>query len=159
MNANSQRGRYLLWAGAALIFVIAPVIIAGVIPAIGTYASPYARPGFTVIMLWTCAVFSCLAALTLAFVAACVRKLDSPSAFLLCAVMMIALLFSFALSDAAFAIQSRGPALQLAAVLLHLCSAVNFIVPLLIIVATVRLPKRRDDATPPQGGAIVEPSR
>lgn len=149
MNANSRRGRYVLWLAAALLFIITPVILTGVIPVLGAYTSPYSKPESIVLLLWACAAFSCIAALVLALIAGCVRRLDGSSGFLLCAVMLIALLFSFVIGNAAFDFHSRGPGLQLPALLLHLCSAADFIVPLLIVIATILLPKRRANDLPP----------
>lgn len=157
MSANSRRGRFLLWIGAVLLFMITPVIGAGVLPVIGTFTSPYARLESTVIFLWACAGFSCLAALILALIAACVRRLDGFSGFLLCAVMLVALLFSFVLSNAAFDLQARGPALQLPAILLHLCSAADFAIALSILIATILLPKRRANDPPTHGAIIIGP--
>lgn len=148
MNTNSRRGRHVLWLAAALLFIVTPVIVSGIIPVLGIYTSPYAKPESIVLLLWACAAFSCLAALVLALIAACARKLDGSSGFLLCAVMLIALLFSFVISNAAFDFYARGPALRLAAILLHLCSAADFIVPLLIVVATILLPKRWANDSP-----------
>jgi len=56
--------------------------------------------------------------------------------------MLLALLFFFGLNEVAFDFDLRGPVQQAVGSLLHLCSAINFAVALLIVIAVVLLPKR-----------------
>lgn len=155
MSTNPTRGRYLLWIAALLLFIITPVIIKGVIPAVETNTSTGAKPETSVFFLWTCAVFSCSAALVLALVAARVRTLGGSSRFLLVTVVLTALLFSFAISDAALDIELYRPALEHPVFLLRLCSDADLIIPTLIIIAVVLLPKRRGDDLPPAQGVTA----
>jgi hypothetical protein len=74
--------------------------------------------------------------------AACSRNLNLSSGILLASIMLIALLFFFGLNEAAFDFDSRGPAEQSVAGMLHLCTAINFGVALLIVIAVMLLPKR-----------------
>ncbi|HLX72026.1 MAG TPA: hypothetical protein VKV04_20615 [Verrucomicrobiae bacterium] len=142
MSSSHQKGRSLLWLAAALLFASSVAIAIGVIPITGIYNSSYIGPGAMMIMCWSCLVFSGVAATILACVAACARKLSLSLGILLATVMVVALLFSFGLTDAAFAFDSRGPALQTPALFLHFCSGADFVVALLIVVAVVLLPKR-----------------
>ena len=155
MNINPRLGRYVLWTAAMLVFTIAPMIVAGVIPVVGTYTSPYANSESIFIILWAATVFSFVAALALALTAVGVRRLGGSSGFLLCVIMLIALLFSFAISNIAFDLHTHGRVLRLAAILLHLCSAADFAAALLIVLAVILFPKRRVNGLPRVQGATA----
>jgi len=139
---NLSKGRSILWFATALLFITTVVVGAGVIPIAGIYSSPYVRSEVFITICWIYLGFSCIAAAILGFIAACARHLSLFLGTLLATAMLIALLFSFGLSEAAFGFDSRGPALQFAALILHGCSAADFAVALLIIIAVVLLPKR-----------------
>lgn len=139
---NARKGCLILWPAAALLFITAVIIGAGVIPIMGKYSSPYVRPGFFLNVCWGCVVFGGAAAIIVASIAARARTLRPAAGMLLASVMVLALLFSFGLSEAAFSFDSRGPALHMVAAFLHLCSAADFSVALLIVVAVILLPKR-----------------
>jgi hypothetical protein len=141
MMMSRRKGRSVLWLAAALLFITGVVIGAGVIPIAGIYSSPYIGPGAVMSVCWSYIFFSGIAAIILGFIAASVKNLSLSAGTLLAIVMLVAVLFSFGLSEAAFGFHSRGPALQVVAVLLHLCSAADFAVALLVLLSVVLLPK------------------
>jgi hypothetical protein len=118
------------------------VIGSGVIPITGNYASPYIKAGAMISLCWACLVYSGVAVIIVGSIAARARILSLSARILLTSVILLALLFSFGLSEAAFGSDSRGSALKVVATLLHLCSAAYFAVALLIVIAVILLPKR-----------------
>lgn len=142
MTISRRKGRSALWLAAALLFIGGVVIGAGVIPIAGIYSSPYIKPEPMIKVCWGCLLFSGAGAIIVGSVAACVKNLGLSAGMLLATVMLLALLFSFGISEAAFGFDSRGQALQMVAAILHLCSAAYFAVALLIVFAVALLPKR-----------------
>lgn len=142
MNISRRKGRSVLWLAAALLFASGVVMGASVIPTSDIYSPPYIKPGALISVCWSSLIFAGVAAIIVGSIAACARNLSFSSGMLLCAVMLLALLLSFGLSEAAFGYDSGGPTLQAVAALLHLCSAAYFAVALLIVIAVVLLPKR-----------------
>lgn len=145
MNTKFGSGRILLWLVAALLFVVAMLIGAGAMRIIGDYSSPYSGSGSSQVVFWICMGFSYVAAVTIALIATQIGRVSLGSGLLLGAVMLMALLFSFVLSEAAFGYDGRGPALQIAATILHLSSAADFTVALLLVIALILLPKRTEE--------------
>ena len=142
MNSNFRSGRCLLWTGAALLFSITLVMSVGVVPIVRTNTSSQAISEWMVMLFRACVGFNCVGATTLAFIAVRVTNLGWICGIFLGTVMLLALLFSFVLTDAAFDFHTGGPALQIVAILLHLCAAADFIVALLVVIAVGLLPKR-----------------
>jgi hypothetical protein len=141
MNISRRKGRSVLWLAAALLFASGVVMGASIIPTTETYSSPDVKPGTLISVCWSSLVFAGAAAIIVGSIAACVRNLSLSSGMLLGTVMLLALLLSFGLSEAAFGFDSKGPTLQAVAALLHLCSAAYFAVALLMVIAVVLLPK------------------
>jgi hypothetical protein len=142
MMLNFRFSRCLLGLGAALSFIISFVIAAGVIPIVSMGASFRVGSGWLVLFFWAYIGFSSFAAGILWYLASRVSSLDRLLGILLGEVMLFTLLFCFVLSDAAFRFHVHDPLLQFVAVLLHLCSAADFVVALLIVTVAGLLPKQ-----------------
>lgn len=145
MNTKFGSGQILLWLVAALLFGVTMLIGAGAMRIIGDYSSPYSGSKSMVMVFWLCMGFSYVAAVTIALIATQIGRVSLGSGLLLGAVMLIALLFSFVLSEAAFGYDGRGPGLQIAGTILHLSSGADFTAALLIVIAIILLPKRTEE--------------
>jgi hypothetical protein len=127
---------------AALLIAVALVVAAGVIPPVKADTFPGATPEGAVPAFWGCVVLSLLAATVLGFIAIRTKGRSSLSTTFLVLLAFLVLLLAFALTDAAFAYHSEGPAMQTAAILLFLCSAADLLAAVLVITTAFLLPKR-----------------
>jgi len=131
-----------LLSAAILLLAVAIVIAAGVIPPVESDPSPSATQDAAVPALSVNVVFNVLAAMVLGFIAGRTTGRSRRLSFVLGSLSVLILLFAFALSDAAIALRSHGPTMQSARTLLFYCVVADLLAVLLIIMATVLLPRR-----------------
>ena len=134
--------RRILLAGAALLVVGALVIAAGVIPPVKADIFPSATPQRAVAAFWGNVAFNLLAATVLVFIALRAAGRSRLSTTVLGLLAALALLFAFALTDAALALQTHGAAMQTVPIRLFLCSAADFLAAALVIAALFLFPKK-----------------
>jgi len=111
--------RRILLTSAGLFVAAGLVAAAGSIPPVKADVLPSATPQKAVAAFGGNVAFSLLAAAALAFIALRAAGRSRLSTAVLGLLESLALLLAFALTDAAFAHQTRGPAMQTAPILLH----------------------------------------
>jgi phosphoglycerol transferase MdoB-like AlkP superfamily enzyme len=137
----SFRRRSLLTC-AALLVVVALVVAAGVIPPVKGDTFPLGTPQRAVPAFWINVLVTLLAAAVLAFIAIRAEGRSRPLTIALGLLAFLALLLAVALTDAAFAYRSHGPAMHTASILLFLCAAVDFLAAMLVTATAFLLPER-----------------
>ena len=142
MGVSLTNCHRLFLAGAVFLLAVAVVIAAGVIPPVRTDPFPGATPQAAVPAFWVNVAFSVVAAVLLGLVARRATVRARRLSFALGLLAVLILLFAFALSDAAVAYGAHGPALQTARTLLFYCVAADMLAVLLIIAATLSLPRQ-----------------
>ena len=134
--------RRILLAGAALLVVGALVIAAGVIPPVKADIFPSAAPQRAAAAFWVNVAFNLLAATVLVFIALRAAGRSRLSTTVLGLLAALALLLAFALTDAAFALQTHGAAMQTVPIRLFLCSATDLLAAALVVTAVFLFPKK-----------------
>ena len=134
--------RRSLLTSAVLLVAVALVVAAAVIPQVRADASPGAAPERAVHAFWANIVFNVLAAIVFWFVAVRTKGRSLLPLFVLGLLALVVLLFGYALTDAALAYRSHGPAMQTPSMILFFCSGIDFLAALLVITAASLFPKQ-----------------
>jgi len=135
MKVSLKFCRRILLTSAGLFVAVALVVAAGVIPPVKADIFPSATPQRAVAAFWGNIAFDLLAATLLVFIALRATGRSRLSTTVLGLLASLALLLAFALTDAAFAFQTHGPAMQTVPILLFLCSAADLLTAALVTTA------------------------
>lgn len=142
MPARLRFCRRSLLTCAALLVAAALVMVAGVIPPVKADTFPGSTPEAAVPAFWVNVAISLLTATVLGFIA---TRTNGRSCLLTAVLILLAFLILFlavALTDAAFAYNSHGPAMHTATILLCVCIAADLLAAVLVILTAFILPKR-----------------
>jgi hypothetical protein len=134
--------RRILLTSAGLFVAVALVVAAGVIPPVKADIFFSATPQRAVVAFWGNVAFNLLAAAVLVFIALRARGRSRLSTTVLGLLAFLALLLALALTDAAFAFQAHGPAMQTVRILLFICSVTDFLSAALVTTAVFLFPKK-----------------
>ena len=142
MKVSLKFCRRILLTSAGLFVAVALVVAAGVIPPVKADIFPSATPQRAVAAFWGNIAFDLLAATALVFIAIRATGRSRLSTTVLGFLAPLALLLAFALTEAAFAFQTQGPAMQTVPILLFLCSAADLLTAALVTTAVFLFPKK-----------------
>jgi len=134
--------RRMLLVCAVLFVTVALAVALGVIQPVKADTSPGATPERAVPAFWVNVGLNLLAAVTLVFIAIWSKGRSRISTSVLVVLGFVALLFAYALTDAALAYQSSGPSMQAVSILLFFCSAADFLAGALAVTTAFLLPKQ-----------------
>jgi len=142
MRVSLKSCRRILLTSAGLFVAVALVVAAGVILPVKADIFPYAAPQRAVAAFWGNIAFNLLAATVLVFIALRATGRSRLSTTVLGLLVSLALLLAIALTDAAFAYQTHGVAMQTVPILLFLCSATDLLTAALVTTAVFLFPKK-----------------
>ena len=133
MKTTSNLCQRLLQSSAGLFVLIALIITAGVIPAVKADTFPLGTPERAAIAFWFMVGINLLAATVMAVMG---TRNNIPSRIMtivLGLMTVVTLLCAIAFTDAGFAFQSHGPAMQFATLLIFFCLVIDLIIVGLVI--------------------------
>ncbi len=138
--------RRLTLTSAALLVLTAIVVAAGVIPAVSSDTYPGATPRRAAVAFWIHAGLNVLTGTAAGVLAIRARGRTRLDTTLLVVYAVVAFLLAFALTDAASALRSHGPAMRTTANLLFFCSGTEALAVVLFIAAAIRFPRKPEGA-------------
>jgi hypothetical protein len=136
--------RTLLLTAAVLLIVAALVVAIAVIPQVQAEVLRGGTPQQAVTGFWINIIVSALVAAIIWLVAIRTKNRKFFPMFILGVMGLIILVLGWALSDAAGAYITHGPAMYTASIILFVCAGVDFLALLLVIVAALFFPKKHE---------------
>lgn len=133
--------RRLSLISAALLALVALVVAFTVIPSVRAEVLRGSTPQRAVHAFWANVLISGLAAAGLWLVSVRARRRSVLTSSVLGLLALASFLLGLALTDAALAYRSHGPEMQVSVAVLFICSAIDFLAALLVVITALFFPR------------------
>jgi hypothetical protein len=143
-----KSSRHLLLTSAILLVLSAILVAVLVIPPVRADTFPGSTPEAAVPAFWVNILLSSLSAIGLGMAARKARGRSRGLTAFLVILLLLMFLLAVALNDAARAYGAEGPAMRSAASVLYLCSGMDFIAWILVLITVFQQKKLKDSKTP-----------
>ena len=142
MKISPTFSRRTLLITVVLLIVVALVVAVAVIPQIKAEVLRGGTPQMAYYAFWVNIIFTVFVAIVIWFIAIRTKGRGFLPLSFLGLMILILLVLGWALSDAAGAYITHSPAMHTASIILFVCSGIDFLVVLLVIIAALFFPKK-----------------